>query len=182
MDDDFPADQPVAVAGEVSLAADEVILVDPFPRPRLEMVAHPVAIHQIHDQRSAGGERAFDRLEHGEIVLRALEIAERVAEDADAMKLAIAETKTPGITLVKRDLQVALPGALAGETDQIARAVEPGDVRKPAAGELERVTTLAAAQIENAVVALKADRCGSRSSTSSAVLRSFSITSPSVSR
>ena len=74
------------------------------------------------------------------------------------MKLGVANAKTPRIALVKRDLQIALPGAFASETDQVARTVEPGDVRKAAAGELERMAALAAAQIEDAVVALEADR------------------------
>ena len=77
------------------------------------MMTHPVAVHQIHDEGPAGGERAADRFEHGEIVLRALEIAERISEDADAVKVTVAKTKPPRIAFVKRDLQVALLGALA---------------------------------------------------------------------
>ena len=135
--DDLAADQPVAVPGEVALAADEMVLVDPLPGARLEMMAHPVAVHQIHDERSAGGEGAVDRFEHGEIVLRTLEIAEGIPQDADAVKVTVAEAKPPRIAFVKRDLQVALLGALAGQADQIARAIEPGDIGKAAAGELE---------------------------------------------
>ena len=56
MDHDLAADQPVAIAGEVAFAADEMVLVDPFPRARVEMSAHPVAVHQIHDQRPARGQ------------------------------------------------------------------------------------------------------------------------------
>ncbi len=70
------------------------------------------------------------------------------------MKLGVAQTKAPRVTLVKRDLQAALPGALAREPDQIARAVEPGNAGKAAPGEFERMTALAAAQVEDAVVAL----------------------------
>ena len=53
------------------------------------------------------------------------------------MKVTIAEAKPPRIAFVKRDLQVALLGALAGEADKIAGAVEPGDIRKAPAGELQ---------------------------------------------
>ena len=137
MHDDLSADQPVAIPGEVALAADEMVLVDPLPGTRLEMMAHPVAIHQIHDERAAGGEGAVDRFEHGEIVLGTLEIAEGVPQDADAVKVTVAEPKPPRIALVKRDLQVALLGALAGQADQVARAIEPGDIGKASAGELE---------------------------------------------
>src|SRR5262249_28652395 len=128
MDNDLPADQTVAILGEVAFAADKVVLVDPLPGSRLEMAAHPVAVHQIHDQRAAGGERALDRFKHREVILRALEITERIAKDADAMEFGVAEAKTPRIAFVKRNLEVTLLGALAGETDQIAGAIEPGDV------------------------------------------------------
>src|SRR6516164_1826909 len=154
MHDDLPADQPVAISGEVAFAADEMVLIDPLPGARLEMVAHPVAVHQIHDERAAGGEGALDRLEHREIVLRTLEITEGIAQDADAMELRVAETKAPGVAFMKRDLQVALFGALAGEADQIAGSIEPGDMRKSALRKLERMSTLPAAQIEDAIVAL----------------------------
>src|SRR5438105_1062085 len=152
--DDLAADQPVAVAGEVALTTDEMVLVHPFPGPRLEMMAHPVAIHQIHDERAARGQGSVDRFEHRQIVLRPLEIAKGIPEDADAMKVTVAEAKPPRIALVKRDLQVALLGALAGQSDQIARAVETGDIGKASTGEFERMAPLTTAQIENAIVAL----------------------------
>ena len=101
MDHDLAADQPITILGEVTLATDEVVLVDPFPRPRIEMTAHPLAVHQIHDERSAGSEGAFDRFEHGEIILRSFEITERVAQQADAMKLALAETKASRVAFVE---------------------------------------------------------------------------------
>ena len=88
-------------------------------------------------RRPARGEGAVDRFEHGEIVLRTLEIAEGVPQDADAVKVTVAEAKPPRIAFVKRDLQVALLGALAGQADQIAGAIEAGDIGKAAAGELE---------------------------------------------
>ena len=158
MDHDLTADQPIAILGEIALAADEMILVDPFPRARIEMTAHPLAIHQIHDERSAGGEGALDRFEHGEIVLRTLEIAERVAQTGRRNEIRPSpRRKRRASPSWKRDLQVALPGAFAGEADQVARAVEPGDVRKAAPGEFERMAALAAAQIEDAVVALEPD-------------------------
>ena len=157
VDHDLTADQPIAILGKIALPADEMILVDPFPRARIKITAHPLAIHQIHDERSAGSQGALDRFEHREIVLRALEIAERVAQQADAMKFGLAEAKAPCVALVERDLQVALPGAFAREADQIARAVEPGDMRKAAPGEFERMAALAAAQIEDAVVPLEPD-------------------------
>src|SRR6516165_2938218 len=126
VDYDLPTYQAIAIAGQIAFAADEVILVDPLPGARLEMVAHPVTVHQIHDERTARAERALYCLEYSEIVLRALEITERVAEDADAMELTVAKPKAPRIAFVKRHLEDTLLGALAGEADQITRAVKSG--------------------------------------------------------
>src|SRR5688572_32785045 len=72
------------------------------------------------------------------------------------MELAVAEAEAPGVAFMKRHLQIALPGALAGEADQVARAVEPGDVPEAATGEFQRMASLAAAQIEDTLVALDA--------------------------
>src|SRR5579884_1501293 len=120
------------------------------------MLAHPLAVHQVHDEGGAGCEGALHRFEDGKVVLLAVEIAERVAEDADAMEFAVAEAEAAGVALVERHLQVALLGALAGEADQVARAVEADDAVKPPLRQFERMAALAAAQIEDAVVALKA--------------------------
>ncbi len=149
------ADQPVAVFGEAALAAHEMVLIDPLPGARLEMRSHPLAVHQIHDQDAARGEGALDRFEHRQIVLRPVEIAERVAEDADAVKFAIAKPEAARVAFMEGDLQISLPGTLAGEADQIARAVEPGDALKAAARQFEGMPALAATQIEQAIVALK---------------------------
>src|ERR1700730_15496399 len=72
------------------------------------------------------------------------------------MEFGVAETKAPRIAFVKRDLEVSLPRALAGEADQITGAIEPGDVGKAAPRQLERMSALATAQIEDAIVALEA--------------------------
>ena len=78
------------------------------------MVAHPLAVHQVHDQCSARGEGSLDGVEHRQIVFKALEVAERIAEDADAVELAVAKPEAPRIALVERDLKTALLGAFAG--------------------------------------------------------------------
>src|SRR6516162_7924409 len=64
VDYDLAANQSVTIFCEVSLATDKMVLVDPFPGAWIEMTAHPLAIHQIHDQRTAGGKGALDCLEH----------------------------------------------------------------------------------------------------------------------
>src|SRR5262249_41689223 len=153
--DDLAADQPVTVAGKVALATDKMVLVDPFPRARLEMEAHPIAVHQIHDERAARSESAVDRFENGQVVFRAFEIAEGVPENADAMKVCVAEAKPSRIAFVKRDLQVALLGAFTCQADQITRAVETGDIGERSVGELERMAALAAAQIEDPVISFE---------------------------
>ena len=119
------------------------------------MTAHPFAIHQVHDQLAARSQCPLDRFENGEIVLRPLEIAEGVSEDADTIKFAIAEAEFASIALVKGNLQVALLGSLASKADQIARAIQPGNVLKTATRQFKRVSPLPAAQIENAVIALQ---------------------------
>src|SRR5262249_45691607 len=139
----------------IALPADEMVLIDPLPGARLEVPAHPIAVHQVHDQGAAGGERPLDRFEDCEIVLRTLEIAKRIAQNADAVKFAVAEVEAPRIAFVEGNLQIALLGTFAGEPDQIARAVEPDDIGKPARSQFERMSALAAAQIEDAVVALE---------------------------
>src|SRR5690348_3319752 len=105
-------------------------------------MAHPFAIHQVHDQLAADNQCPLGRFENGEIVLRPLEIAERISKYAHTMKFAIAEAEFSDIALVKGDLQVALLGALASKPDQIARAVQPGDVSKTAMRQFERMSSL----------------------------------------
>ena len=152
IDHDFAADQPVMVFGKAALAADEPVPVDPFPRARLEVTAHPVAVHQIHDQLAAAGQRPLDPFENGEIVFLPLEIAKGIAEDAYAIEFAVAEAKIARVAFVKRWLLLGLLGALAREADQIARAIEPSNALKTAPRQLERMAPLPAAQIENAMV------------------------------
>jgi hypothetical protein len=53
---------------------------------------------------------------------------------------------------VKGYLQIALPGALAGEADQVTRTIKPGNMPKTTPGQFERVAPLPAAQIENAII------------------------------
>src|SRR6516225_8976198 len=134
-----------------------MVLIDPLPRAWIEMASHPLAVHQVHDKGPSGRERALDRFEHSDIILQPLEVAERVAQHTDAVKLGVAEAKAPRIALVERNREVALLGTLAGETDQIARSVEAGNMRKAAPGKLERIAALAAAQIENTIVAFEPD-------------------------
>ena len=162
MDHHLAADQAVAVPGETRARGRRNGSGRPTPRSaRSKWSPHPLAVHQIHDERAARGQGALDRFEHRQIVLGPVEIAERIAEHADAMKLAVAEPETAGVAFMERHLQIALSGALLGEPDQIARPVEPGNVLKAAARELERMAALAAAQIEDAVAAIDARRCGS---------------------
>src|SRR5207237_10119218 len=106
-----------------------MVLTYPLPPTRLEMRPHPLSVHQLHDQDAARGEGALHRFQHREVVFRPVEIAERIAEDADAMEFAVAEPKTAGLAFMKGDLQNAPPGALARKSDHIARAAETGDMR-----------------------------------------------------
>src|SRR6185437_12360992 len=156
MDDDLAADQPLAVAGQPALAADEMVLIDPLPGPRLEMAAHPVAVGQIHHQRAARRERPLHRAQHGNVILLAVEIAEGVAEDRDAVKAAVGRAELARVALVEGDAEAALAGTLARQPHQIARAIDAGDVLEAAPRQLQHVPPLTAAQIEDAVIGLEA--------------------------
>ena len=71
------------------------------------------------------------------------------------MKFAIAEAEFANIALVKGNVQVALLGSLASKADQIARAIQPGNVLKTTMRQFKRMSPLPAAQIENAVIVLQ---------------------------
>ena len=120
------------------------------------MAAHPLAVGEVHHQGSARGQRALHRLQHGNVVLLAVEIAEGVAEDADAVEAALTDAELARVALVEGEREATLLGALARQAHEIARAVDAGDVLEAAPRELERVPALAAAQVEDAVVRLEA--------------------------
>ena len=155
VDHDFAGQQALAVFGERPLAADELVLVDPLPGALLEMAAHPVAVGQVHDQLAVRAQRPLDRLEHGQIVLLALEIAEGVAEERDAIERAFGDAEAAGVALVEARDQPLLLGALARQPDQIARAVDAGDPAEAAPRQLQAVPALAAAQVQYAIAGLE---------------------------
>ena len=152
MDDDFARDQPVAVAGQRALAADEVMLVDPFPRAALEVIGHIGAVGDVEHQLAGGTQDLADGGEHLLVVLLVGEVAERVAHDGDAVEARLRQARVARIAFLEHDLQPLVLRALLGEAHEIARAVDAGDVLEAAARELETVPALAAAQVEDLAV------------------------------
>src|SRR5690606_25594905 len=114
VDDHLARDEALAVGGERALAADQMVLVDPLPGAALEALAHPVAVHEVERDGAAGLEDALGHAEHGEVVLLALEIAERVAHKRHALERALGQAEAAGVALVEGDGQAGLFGALAG--------------------------------------------------------------------
>ena len=54
VDDHFARDQPFAILANGALAADEVMFIDPLPRPPLEVVVHVAAIGNVQYDLAAG--------------------------------------------------------------------------------------------------------------------------------
>jgi hypothetical protein len=74
--DHLPGDQPLCIPREGALPAHEVVLVDPLPRARLEVVALPVAVGQIEQQRSVCPEGAGGGAQHRQVIAVLLEVSE----------------------------------------------------------------------------------------------------------
>ncbi len=92
--------------------------------------------------------------QHLLVVLLVGEVAERVAHDGDAVEARLRQPRVARVAFLEHDLQPLGLRALLGEAHQVARAVDAGDVLEAAAGELEAVAALAAAQIEDLAVRL----------------------------
>src|SRR6185312_13068372 len=101
--------------------------------------------------------RPLHRREHGEIVLLAVEIAEGVTENADAVKAAFGHAEPARIAFMEGSGEAALARPLARQPHEIARAVDAGDLLEAAPGEFESMPALAAAEVEDAVVGLEPD-------------------------
>ena len=156
--DDFARDQAFAIAGKRALAADEVVLVDPLPRAALEVVGHVGAVGDVEHELAGGAQDLADRRQHLLVVLLVGEVAERVAHDGDAVEARLRQARVARVAFLEHDLQPLGLRALLGEAHEIARAIDAGDVLEAAAGELDAVAALAAAQIEDLAVRLHGRR------------------------
>ncbi len=154
VDDDFARDQALAVGRDRALAAHEMVLVDPLPRAALEVLGHVGAVGDIEHDLARGTQHLADRRQHLLVVLLVGEVAERVAHDGDAVEARLREPRVAGIAFLEHDAQRFGLGALAGEPDEVARAVDTHHVLEPAPGEFQHVPALAAAQVEDGAVRL----------------------------
>ena len=154
--DDFTADEARAIGGEHAFAADEVVPVDPFPRPGLKIFPHPISVGNIHREDTTGTQRGADGGEHGEVFGLAIEVTEGVAQNGDAVEGGVGGGKRAGVALEEIDGEACGAGAAARELDEVVRAVEAGEVAEAAAGEFETVAALTAAQVEHAGAGLEA--------------------------
>src|SRR3546814_8435020 len=142
---DLAADQPPAAGIERTLAADEMVLVDPFPGALLEMLAHPGAVDEVHGDDAARAQRPHLRFEHGGVVLLAVEIAEGIAHQADAVEARLRNAELARVAFLEGDRQTLLLGTLAAEAHEVARTVDAVDVAEAAPRKLQAVPALAAA-------------------------------------
>ena len=143
-----------------ALAAHEMVLVDPLPRAPLEVLGHVGAVGDVEHELAGGAQDLADRGQHLLVVLLVGEVAERVAHDGDAVEAVLRQARVARVAFLEHDLQAFVLRALLGEPHEIARAVDARDVLEAAAGELQAVPALAAAQVED--VAVRLDRGGRR--------------------
>ena len=154
---DFAADQALAIAVEGPFAADEMLLIDPLPTARFEIVAHPGAVDDVEHQHAVRAERPLDAREHRGIVLVAVEIAEGISHQTDAIEVPIAEPEAARVALAEVHGDADIPGALSRQADEIARTVDSGNMRKAAPRQFDRVPALSAAQVEDPIVRFEPD-------------------------
>ncbi len=94
------------------------------------------------------------RRQHLLVVLLVGEVAERVAHDGDAVEARLGQARIARVAFLEHDLEALGLRPLLGEAHEVARAVDAGDVLEAAAGQLQAVAPLAAAQIEDLAVRL----------------------------
>ncbi len=73
---------------------------------------------------------------------------------ATQSKLELRQARIAGVAFLEHDAQSFGLGALAGEPDQIARAVDAHDVLEAAPGEFQHMAALTTAQVEDGAVRL----------------------------
>ena len=154
VDDDLAADQPFAVRRQRALAADEMMLVDPLPGAAVEVLGHVGAVGDVEHQLAGRPQDLADAGQHLLVVLLVGEVAERVAHDGDAVEAVLGQARVARVAFLEQDLQALGLRALLGQADEIARAVDAHDVLEAAAGQLQAVAALAAAQVEDLAVRL----------------------------
>src|SRR5690606_18820736 len=83
---------------------------------------------------------------------------ERVAHDGDAIEAALRQPRVPRVTFLEDDLKAFTLGTLARKADEIAGPVDTSDIPEAAPGQLQAMTALPAAQVEDRAV--RVDRGG----------------------
>jgi len=101
--------------------------------------------------------RAARAPQQGGVFLDRLEIAEGIAEDGDAIELAVAQTALARIALEESHLGPRRPRPLPRQFDEIMRHVDAGQAAEPAARQFNGMPPLAAAKVEYTVIRRKID-------------------------
>ena len=146
--------QALFVERERPLAADEHGIVDPLPRPRLEVLAQVLAVGDVQEHPPPGFEDTPDLGEDPHVFLDGVEVAETVPEDEDDVVGVGAVGEPPGVSLPEPDRERLSLRGRPGPLDQVVGLVEAFDVVAPAR-EFEGVPALAAAEVENPLVGLE---------------------------
>src|SRR5262249_15462264 len=154
VDDNLARDQAFPVLANRALAADEMVLVDPLPRPAVEVVVHVAAVGNVQDDLPARPQDLADRRQHLLVILLVGEVAERGAHDGNAVHAVLRQPRIARLPLPEQHLHTLARGALLGQPHQIARTVEPHDVLEAAPRQLQAMATLAAAQVEDVAIGL----------------------------
>ena len=150
--DHLPGYDPGAVFRKGTLPADKVVLVDPLPGTRLEIVPHPGPVHDIHHEDPVGGEGPGNIVQYLKVVGFLLKIPERVPENGDAVKQFVPDAEFSRVSLPELNQQPLLFGPLLGEADEMTGPVDPDDVLEAPSGEFQAVSSLSAAEVENEIV------------------------------
>src|SRR5260221_3294028 len=150
-------DETLAVLGEAAFAADQQAVVQPLTGSLLEMRAQPVSVHEVERQVPALPQQATCAPQQRDIFLDRLEIAEGIAEDGDAIELAVRQTALARIALDESHVGARRPRPLPRQFEEIMREVDAGHAAKPPPRQFDGMTPLAAAEVEYAVVRRKID-------------------------
>ena len=116
-------------------------------------------LHNIHQLLKAYALFEVDVdyvVQDGQVIRLLLEIPERVAHDGNTVKKPVFKPELSRVPLPEIHRQLLLPGPLAGQPDQIAGAVNPGNIQEFSSGQFQAVPPLTAAEVKNIVIFLQA--------------------------
>ena len=116
------------------------------------MLTHPFALDNVEEQKTIRHQHPADIVQDHLVIRLMLEVAEGIAHEHDAVERCVPGLEPAGIAFVKGDLQMLGLRPFPRQTDEVAGAVDAGDLSEPAPGKFHGVTALSAAEIEHFVV------------------------------